>query len=121
MNMLLDNQQVDSAIINTMTLQALVMSQLMYLFNCRSETEFALNRDFFSNKIAFLVSGILIAVQLAVTYVPFMNILLGTVPLEARFWIWPIIIGISVFIIVELEKWIVRQYRKSGESLKTNT
>ncbi|WP_223641434.1 cation-transporting P-type ATPase [Planococcus sp. 4-30] len=121
MNRLLDNQQVDPAIINTMTLQALVMSQLMYLFNCRSETEFALNRDFFSNKIAFLVSGILIAVQLSVTYVPFMNILLGTVPLEARFWIWPIIIGISVFIIVELEKWIVRQYRKSGKFLKTVT
>ena len=121
MNMLLADQQVDPAIINTMTLQALVMSQLMYLFNCRSETEFAVNRDFFSNKIAFLVSGILIAVQLAVTYVPFMNILLGTVPLEARYWIWPLVIGISVFIIVELEKWIVRQYRKSGKDLKTDT
>ncbi|WP_142828676.1 cation-transporting P-type ATPase [Planococcus soli] len=121
MNMLLADQQVDPAIINTMTLQALVMSQLMYLFNCRSETEFALSRDFFSNKIAFLVSGILVAVQLAVTYVPFMNILLGTVPLEVQFWTWPIVIGISVFIIVELEKWIVRQYRKSEKTLKTDT
>lgn len=121
MNRLLADQQVDPAIINTMTLQALVMSQLMYLFNCRSETEFAVNRDFFSNKIAFLVSGVLIAIQLAVTYVPFMNILLGTVPLEARNWIWPLGIGISVFIIVEMEKWIVRQYRKSGKALKTDT
>lgn len=121
MNRLLADQQVDPAIINTMTLQALVMSQLMYLFNCRSETEFALDRNFFSNKIAFLVSGILIAVQLAVTYVPFMNFLLGTVPLEAQNWLWPLVIGVSVFVIVELEKWIVRQYRKSGKTLKTDT
>lgn len=113
MNALLVNQQIDPAIINTMTLQALVISQLMYLFNCRSETEFALNRNFFSNKIAFLVSGILIAVQLAVTYAPFMNLLLGTVPLEAQFWLWPIVIGIFVFTLVELEKWIVRLVRKS--------
>ncbi|MBT2571812.1 cation-transporting P-type ATPase [Planococcus sp. ISL-110] len=116
MNMLLADQQVDPAIINTMTLQALVMSQLMYLFNCRSETEFALDRNFFSNKVAFLVSGILVAVQLAVTYVPFMNFLLGTVPLEAQDWLWPIVIGVSVFIIVELEKWIVRLYSKSSQS-----
>ena len=113
MNALLAEQQVDPAIVNTMTLQALVLAQLFYLFNCRSQTEFALNREFFSNKIAFLVSGILIAVQLAVTYVPFMNVLLGTVPLEAEFWVWPMGIGISVFVIVELEKWIIRLFNKS--------
>lgn len=113
MNMLLTEQQIDPSIINTMTLQALVMAQLMYLFNCRSETEFALNRNFFSNKIAFIVSFILVSGQLAVTYMPFMNILLGTVPLQAEDWIWPLAIGVLVFVIVEFEKWIVRRIKTS--------
>jgi magnesium-transporting ATPase (P-type) len=103
----------DNAMLNTMTLQALVISQLLYLFNCRSETAFALNKDFFSNKAAFLVSGILIAIQLAVTYVPFMNLLLGTVPISAQNWIWPVAIGISVFIIIELEKSVTRYLKSS--------
>ncbi|MGB6409171.1 MAG: HAD-IC family P-type ATPase [Planococcus donghaensis] len=112
MNMFLTNQQINPSIVNTMTLQALVIAQLMYLFNCRSETEFALNRSFFSNKIAFIVSIILIGVQLAVTYMPFMNFLLGTVPLQVKEWIWPLAIGVLVFSIVEIEKWIVRQTKR---------
>ncbi|MGK7379589.1 cation-transporting P-type ATPase [Planococcus sp. 1R117A] len=101
-----------AAILHTMALQALVISQLLYLFNCRSEKGFALNRNFFSNKAAFLVSGILIAVQLAVTYVPFMNVLLGTAPLALEYWTWPLLIGVSVFVTVELEKWVVRKFFK---------
>lgn len=104
--------QYGAAILHTMALQALVISQLFYLFNCRSEKGFALNRDFFSNKAAFLVSGILIAVQLAVTYVPVMNVLLGTAPLAGEHWIWPLVIGFSVFAIVELEKWMVHKFFK---------
>ncbi|EGA89775.1 HAD superfamily ATPase [Planococcus donghaensis MPA1U2] len=112
MNMFLTNQQINPSTVNTMTLQALVIAQLMYLFNCRSETEFALNRSFFSNKIAFIVSIILIVVQLAVTYMPFINFLLGTVPLQVKEWIWPLTIGVLVFGIVEIEKWIVRQTKR---------
>ncbi|ANU23945.1 HAD-IC family P-type ATPase [Planococcus donghaensis] len=108
MNMFLTDQQINPSIVSTMTLQALVIAQLMYLFNCRSETEFALNRNFFSNKIAFIVSIILIGVQLLVTYMPFMNLILGTVPLQAKDWVWPLVIGVLVFTIVEFEKWIVR-------------
>lgn len=100
----------NAAILHTMALQALVISQLLYLFNCRSEKGFAFNREFFSNKAAFLVSGILIAVQLAVTYVPFMNILLGTAPLALEYWMWPLAIGLIVFVMVELEKWVARKF-----------
>ncbi|HSJ37281.1 MAG TPA: HAD-IC family P-type ATPase, partial [Planococcus sp. (in: firmicutes)] len=62
MNSMLTRQNYDVSILQTMTLQALVISQLFYLFNCRNEWRFALNRDFFSNKAVFLVSGILIGV-----------------------------------------------------------
>lgn len=120
MNSVLESRGYEQGILQTMTLQALVISQLLYLFNCRSERRFALNRDFFSNKAAFIVSVILLVVQLAVTYVPFMNILLGTEPIALGYWVWPLLIGLSVFIIVELEKWLMRSMERVGKRSKTN-
>lgn len=113
MNRTLAEAGLNPAIVNTMTVQALVISQLFYLFNCRSEKGFVSRKGFFSNKAAFIVSGILIAVQLGVTYLPVMNVLLGTVPIAAQHWIWPIGIGISVFAIVEMEKWVWRKMSAS--------
>lgn len=120
MNSVLEARGYEQGILQTMTLQALVISQLFYLFNCRSERRFALNRDFFSNKAAFIVSAILILVQLAVTYVPFMNTLLGTEPIGLEYWTWPLLIGLSVFIIVELEKWLMRSMGRLGKHSKNN-
>ncbi|WP_338020609.1 HAD-IC family P-type ATPase [Alkalihalobacterium alkalinitrilicum] len=99
----------DQAVVNTVTLQVLVLAQLFHLFNCRSERNFALTKDFFTNKTAFLVSGLLILIQLGVTYLPVMNTILGTVPISAEYWIIPIAIGLVVFIIVEIEKWVTRK------------
>lgn len=117
MNSVLEARGYDQGTLQTMTLQALVISQLFYMFNCRNERRFALNRDFFSNKAAFVVSGILVLVQLSVTYLPFMNTLLGTEPIGLKYWIWPLLIGVSVFIIVELEKWVVRRMSKDVDLL----
>lgn len=122
MNTILAQQDYDEKILQTMTLQALVISQLFYLFNCRNEWRFALNRDFFSNKAAFIVSGILIGVQLAVTYVPVMNTVLGTKPIGPDNWVWPLAIGFSVFVLVEFEKWFVYKFiRPLKEQSKENT
>lgn len=109
MNTVFAARNYDAGTLQTMTLQALVLSQLFYLFNCRNESRFALNRDFFSNKAAFFVSGLLIIIQLGVTYVPFMNVILATEPIGLSNWIWPLLIGLSVFILVEIEKWIVNR------------
>lgn len=109
MNEMLSARNYNEEILQTMTLQALVISQLFYLFNCRNEKRFALNRDFFSNGAAFLISGLLIVIQLAATYIPFMNTLLGTVPIEFQHWLWPFLIGLSVFVLVEIEKWLVHR------------
>jgi len=102
----------DQGVVNTMTLHALVIAQLFHLFNCRTERNFALNKDFFANKTAFIVSGILILVQIGITYLPFMNTILGTVPIDAEYWVIPVVIGVVVFIAVEIEKWITRQVVK---------
>lgn len=95
--------------LQTITLNAIVMAQLFHLYNCRTELVPAFNRHFFENKIAFLVSGLLIALQLFITYVPFMHTLFGTAPLTWEDWIYPVAFGLAVFLIVEIEKAISRR------------
>ncbi|MCD8509849.1 MAG: cation-transporting P-type ATPase [Bacillus sp. (in: Bacteria)] len=104
-NMSLANDGYSQAVLYTITLNTIVFGQMFYLFNCRSEFKFALTKDeFFSNKAAFNVSAILIGLQLAITYLPFMNRIFQTAPLSLNHWIYPIVLGIVVFIIIEIEK-----------------
>ncbi|MCD8260174.1 MAG: cation-transporting P-type ATPase [Bacteroides sp.] len=94
--------------VKTITLNAIVISQMFHMFNARNIRGFALNKDFFSNKVAFLVSGILILLQLAITYIPFMNKVFATYSMDIGDWIYPFGLGLMVFIIIEIEKWMVR-------------
>lgn len=98
--------------VNTVTLHSIVFAQLFHLFNVRNERHFSLNKHFFENKAAFIVSGLLLFFQLVVTYVPFFSQALGLYPIEGIYWIFPVIIGVTVFIVVEIEKFITRTVLK---------
>ena len=108
-NYMLGDLDYSTEKLQTITLNAIVMAQLFHLYNCRTELAPAFNRHFFDNKIAFLVSGLLIALQLFITYGPFMHTLFGTAPLGWEDWIYPVAFGAIVFIIVEIEKAISRR------------
>jgi len=90
----------------TITLQTIVLAQAFHLFNCRSIRNFAFDGNFFSNKSVFLVTGLLLLLQLAITYIPVMNAIFGTVPLRLSAWVWPLVIGFTVLIAIEIEKWV---------------
>ncbi|MER2063427.1 MAG: HAD-IC family P-type ATPase, partial [Alkalibacterium sp.] len=105
----------DTEILNTITLHSLVFAQLFHLFNVRNERHFSLNDQFFDNKAAFLVSGLLIVFQLLVTYVPFLANALGLYPIELNYWIYPVLVGLGVFIIVEIEKFITHKLLKRNK------
>lgn len=111
-NYLLGDAGYSTEKLQTITLNTIVMAQLFHLYNCRTELIPAFNKNFFDNKIAFLVSAILIALQLFITYVPFMHTLFGTAPLDLNDWIYPVIFGLIVFVIVEIEKAISRRVLK---------
>ncbi|MDQ2086151.1 cation-transporting P-type ATPase [Herbivorax sp. ANBcel31] len=96
----------------TVLVNSLVAGQLFYLFNCRKIHEPALGKGFFDNKIVFIVSFILIFLQLVFTYVPFMNGTFGTYPISLKYWAFPLITGVIVFLAVELEKFIVLKLSK---------
>lgn len=103
------NQGYNQALASTIVLNVIVFAELFYLYNCKSEKDPAFSKDFFKNKVALLVTALLIFFELAITYIPIFNIALGTAPMSLTDWSIPISIGIIVFIVVEIEKWITRK------------
>jgi magnesium-transporting ATPase (P-type) len=89
----------------TTAVNVLVVAELLYLFNVRHFTRSALNIEAFTgNRVAVAVSGILVALQLAFTYLPLMQTVFHTAALG---WAsWAVILGLSVakFLAVEAEK-----------------
>lgn len=99
----------DQATVRTITLQTIVFCQAFHLFNNRSLRQYALDQDFTGNKVVFVVIGLMLLLQLMVTYLPFMNRIFGTVPLGISGWFWPVLLGLIVFALVEVEKLVMRR------------
>ena len=74
-----------SDLIRTVLLQTLVTAQWVYMFNCRVMDRFPLTREVFVNKGLWVVSAVLLVLQLAIIYLPVMNSLFGTVPMPLKF------------------------------------
>ncbi|MEX2489089.1 MAG: cation-transporting P-type ATPase [Pseudomonadales bacterium] len=101
--------EMDTA--RTVAVNTLVAGQLFYLFTCRRMHGPAIDSGFFNNRAVFYSCGILILLQLIFTYTPFMNHLFGSFPLQLSYWIYPLVSGFAIFIIVEFEKWILGRKR----------
>ena len=95
--------------VRTVTLQTIVLCQAFHLFNSRSIRQPAHALDFMGNRAVFAVCGLMVLLQLAVVYLPFMNAVFGTVPLRPADWLAPILLGAVVFLVVEGEKYIMRR------------
>jgi magnesium-transporting ATPase (P-type) len=99
-------------IAQTIAINTLVAGELFYLFSCRQISNFIFGKGFFKNRVAFISTGLLVLFQIAFTYLPFMNHLFGTQSMTLADWLYPLIGGLAVLVIVETEKLIVRQLRR---------
>jgi len=89
----------------TAAVNTLVMGQIFYLLNCRRLTGSVLSQEgLFGNRIALKAIAVLIALQLAMTHLPFKQALFGTDHLDAATWLRVVAAGIFVLLAVELEK-----------------
>ena len=113
MNLYLLDKGISEEYVKTITLQTIVFTQLFHLFNSRSIRQPAFNRDFFSNKSVFVVALVLIALQMSISYIPFMNEVFETAPINFADWKYPLGLGLIIFFVVEIEKWVVRLITKS--------
>ncbi|MGF6422456.1 magnesium-transporting ATPase (P-type) [Lelliottia sp. 489] len=100
--------------IRTVLLQMLVCAQWVYMINCRNSDGFSLNRGLLANKGIWLVTGVLFLLQLAIIYLPFMQMLFGTEALPLRYWGVTLALAGVMFFIVEIEKRLTRRFRKAA-------
>ncbi|MCL2650550.1 MAG: cation-transporting P-type ATPase, partial [Candidatus Azobacteroides sp.] len=101
------------ALIETITIQTIVMAQMFHLFNSRSIRGNAFTQNWFNNKAVWVVCALLFVLQGSITYLPFMNEAFGTTPLSLYYWQYPFMLGIAVFLIVEVEKAVFRKIDKA--------
>lgn len=93
----------------TAAVNVFVMGELFYLFNCRSLEQSMFRIGIWSNP--WIVWGVLamVGLQLLLTYVPVMNRLFHTAPIDGLAWVQILAVSILVYLIVGFEKWIRRR------------
>lgn len=81
------NSGLNLDVARTMAFNTLVFFQLFFVFSCRSEHQSILETGFFTNK--YLVFAVLtsMGLQLAVTYVPFLQPVFHTAALQLHHWL----------------------------------
>ncbi len=96
----------------TVAVNVIVMVELFYLFNCRSLTRSMFSVGLFSNRWLLAGVGLMIALQLLITYLPLANKLFHTAPLGIESW-WRILaVSMTAYIIIGIEKWICSRRHK---------
>jgi magnesium-transporting ATPase (P-type) len=93
----------------TVALNTLVMFEIFYVFNSRYLLHSVVSiRGLFGNRLVWLAVSLLIAAQMALTYWPPMQALVGTVDIDAQAWRKILGLGVILFVLVEIEKALIR-------------
>jgi magnesium-transporting ATPase (P-type) len=93
----------------TVAVNALVVGEMAYLFNCRYLlAPIRTWQDFTGNMYVLLTIAILTVLQVIFTYVPFMQSMFGVVALDAAAWVRILGFGVLLFVAVEVEKMFIR-------------
>ena len=103
------SQGASEASARTAAVGVFVFGELFYLFNCRSLTRSMFSVGVFSNRWLLAGVGIMIALQLAFTYLPIMNRIFHSEPIGLTQWALILGIGLVIYLIVEVEKWVRRR------------
>jgi magnesium-transporting ATPase (P-type) len=99
----------------TAAINALVMGEIFYLFNCRRLTAPVVGWSGVAGNRAVLIAiGVLVVLQGLFTYLPLLQTLFATTPLDLAAWGRIIVFGIVVYSVVEIEKALIRSNHTSS-------
>lgn len=90
----------------TVAVNVFIVMELFYLFNCRSLTQSIFRLGFFSNMWVFGGVAVMLLVQLVYTYLPVMNRLFQSAPIDLGAWGRIAGAGMTAYLVVEAEKWL---------------
>ncbi len=94
----------------TVAVNALVALEIFYLFNTRHLTASALSREaWLGNRVVLLAVAAVVLFQLLFTYAWPLQALFATTALEAAAWGRILVVAAAAFVLVELEKWLLRR------------
>ncbi|WP_027360563.1 cation-transporting P-type ATPase [Desulforegula conservatrix] len=99
----------------TLCVTSITFTQIFYLFNCRSLHSSFFSQGFFSNPPIFIGIGVLIMLQACFIYLPPLQTLFGSAPLDGRAWMFAMGVGAIVLPVISIDKWI-RNRRSAGLS-----
>ena len=95
----------------TIAVNIFVFGELFYLFNCRSLHHSMLSVGVWSNPAIWIGVTIMTFVQIAFTYLPFMNVAFGSALIYPIDWAYIIATGLFIFMIVGIEKKIIKYFK----------
>ena len=96
----------------TVAVNVVIFVQILYLFNARSLTKSPFQLGFFSNPWAMGSAILMVLIQILFTYTSFMNRLFGSAPMELPLWLDVLVVSLTGFAIIEMEKWVWRKIRR---------
>lgn len=93
----------------TAAVNMLVMCEMAYLFNVRYFTDSSIRiSTFIENRVAVVVCFVMIGLQGLFTYAPWMQAVFKTEALDVSSWLFIVVLAVLMFLIIELEKAILR-------------
>jgi len=93
----------------TACLAAIVMMQVVNVFNCRSARRSALSFGLLSNRLILAGIALEIVLILFIVYTPSGNRLLGAAPLPAAAWAYMVPFAAALLVLEEARKWLARR------------
>jgi Ca2+-transporting ATPase len=93
----------------TMVFTVLTLTQLVHVMAIRSEHESLFSTDVLSNRAMALAVAATFLLQMATIYLPALNPVFKTEPLDGGELLFCIAISFAVLLAVELEKWLMRR------------
>lgn len=103
------SEQLAVAKSQTIAVTFVVMFQIFYLLNCRSLKDTLVKIGLLSNTTIFVGIASILVLQAMFVYLPFMQHVFGTTALDAKDIILSALAGFLIFLIIGVEKWIVRK------------
>ncbi|BCK87045.1 putative cation-transporting ATPase F [Sideroxyarcus emersonii] len=98
----------------TVAVNALVVGEMAYLFNCRYLLAPVRRwKDFVGNFYVLLAVAILALIQGIFTYAPFMQSVFGVGGIDLAAWRLVLGFGGILFVAVEIEKWVIRKLKSA--------
>lgn len=106
------SKDASDALARAVAVNALVVGQVFYLLNSRYKVDSSLSlKAHLGNKYLALGIGAVVVLQILFTYAPPLQSLFETEGIPLRIWPWLFLAGFVFFLVVEMEKLIIRSMR----------